>query len=161
MEPALITAISTLIGTLIGAGTSILSTRWSYEAQRRRDARAATRLVLSELRTNTGALRQAIASKSLQALKEGPPSYRQWELHRDVLAAELPTDDWLIVEKAQRSIAGVIHIVSRSSPLPSWSEHQEMLDHFFTRAVDALGALQCRMTRTRGDLRQIGLDVLR
>ncbi|WP_155892107.1 hypothetical protein [Conexibacter woesei] len=161
LAAAVIAGLTSLGATALGGRISLKATQSSSEMQREREQQAATRLVLSELRTNGRALREALRRADLTGLIQGPPSVRQWERHQFALAVELSHDDWYIVDRAAASMAGVHHIVTQRDASPSleneWHRH---FDRFLRETVIALGVLRASLDGDARDVATLGLAVL-
>lgn len=66
-----------------------------------------------------------------------------------------------LLERAQRGIAGVIHVMAHGGMPPNMTEDVfSMFARFLDRGINALGVLQSRVVRQGGSSREIGLDVL-
>ncbi len=108
---SLVPAIFGLVGVAVGA---ILTgaVEWIREARRdRRRARAAARLLRSDLFLVSRILRNAISDRALPGFIDVTP--RSWLEQRDLLASELKDDEWIIVSGGCSRLQTLAEFVSR------------------------------------------------
>src|SRR5205814_1069295 len=106
MAPAIVGLVGVIIGAMLSGALTLLTARRSDKRQ----ARAAGRLLESELRSIA---QQLLLMRNDLRMKESPTVLRElfrlpptvaWEAHKSLLASLLTTAEWYAVAKAYESV---------------------------------------------------------